>query len=99
MTIARVEPLGIALEMNAGETVMQAAERAGYYWPTVCGGVAECGACLCEVRDGGERADVPTERELRVLKEIGAEGGQSRLACCLEAKGSITVFKEGVRAW
>jgi len=99
VTIVRVEPFGVDLQIDAGETLMKAAARAGYYWPTVCGGVAECGACICELRSGGENAGVRTERELRLLKEIGTEGGPMRLACCLEAKGSITVFKEGVRAW
>src|SRR5690606_33856559 len=33
-----VEPAGHILDVPHGETLMQAAERAGYRWPTLCHG-------------------------------------------------------------
>ena len=30
----RVEPLGVEFDLGDGETLMAAARRAGYYWPT-----------------------------------------------------------------
>ena len=38
MAVIRVEPSGIEINANPDETIMEAAIRAGYKWPTVCGG-------------------------------------------------------------
>jgi len=99
----RVEPAGIELEVAPGETVMAAAVRSGYWWPTVCGGLAECGTCVMAVItapaaglpapgavEAGRLATVP-ERRLSPDEEW-------RLACQLrvEAPG-LVVRKRGVR--
>ena len=62
----RVEPSGITLDVRDGETVMAAARRAGYRWPTICGGLADCGACALEVVEstGALRASSPCCREI-----------------------------------
>ena len=99
LNVVRVEPIGIDLEVMPGETVMQAAERRGYYWPTVCGGVTECGACRCEVQSGAELAGSAEGREIQVLRGIGLSAGRFRLACCLVPVGPLVVLKVGVRAW
>ena len=33
-----VRPLAIEFDAPEGETIMGAAQAAGYYWPTTCGG-------------------------------------------------------------
>ncbi|MCU1459654.1 MAG: (2Fe-2S)-binding protein [Actinomycetia bacterium] len=47
--MVRVEPSGVEIEVREGETLMAAATRAGYRWPTVCGGLAECGTCAVQI--------------------------------------------------
>jgi len=99
----RVEPSGIELDVAPGETVMAAAVRSGYRWPTVCGGLAECGTCVLAVVtapatglpspgpvEAGRLATVP-ERRL-------AADGEWRLACQLRVDApGLVVRKRGVR--
>jgi 2Fe-2S ferredoxin len=98
----RVLPLDVEIEAREGDTVMGAAQAAGYYWPTTCGGEARCTTCACEVLDGGaaltpmgraERQALVTERGEGVL------GTSVRLACqarLLQAE-AVMVLKPGVR--
>lgn len=96
----RVEPSGIELAAEPGETVMAAALRAGYRWPTVCGGQAECGVCALDVvvapgplpAPAGEEADRIAELpEARLYPDR-----TYRLACRLVAVEGMTVRKRGV---
>ncbi|GAA0636171.1 hypothetical protein GCM10009547_45520 [Sporichthya brevicatena] len=99
--ITRVEPLGIDLDVEEGETVMEAALRHGYRWPTICGGNATCGVCCLEVLRGANHCAPPGARELERLAAIGmpaAENGARRLACELRVQGPIVVHMPGVRA-
>ena len=43
-------PGEIELEVEDGEALMAAANRAGYYWPTVCAGDAVCTRCFMTSR-------------------------------------------------
>jgi ferredoxin, 2Fe-2S len=99
--IVRVEPLGIELNVRDGETLIEAAWREGYFWPTVCFGQARCTACNVEVVDGGENtSQVAAEEEatLRLLRvRGGADLGRRRLACRLMVDGPVVVRKQGVR--
>ena len=96
----RVEPSGITLDVHDGETVMAAARRAGYRWPTICGGLADCGACALEVLETTEPLPVPTTVEgvrLNVLVERRRYPDRTwRLACQLVPTGDVVVRKTGV---
>ena len=96
----RVEPSGIELEAEPGETVMAAALRAGYRWPTVCGGQAECGVCALEVVDAPGALALPGADEaerMAVLPERRVHPDRTyRLACRLVAVDGLTVHKRGV---
>lgn len=95
-----VEPSEVRLCLLEGESVIEAAWRAGYYWPTVCGGRAECTACFVEVVEGEDAAPPPDEREARQLERVRARvGGDAavRLACCFRPSGAAVVKKKGVR--
>jgi len=50
-------PDGKEVEVEAGITLMQAAEKAGVYINTLCGGKGVCGKCRVQVTDGKVRAD------------------------------------------
>jgi hypothetical protein len=43
--VVRVEPLGVDIDVRPGESIMAAAQRGGYYWPT---------QCHCQAHDGAQ---------------------------------------------
>ena len=104
--IVRVEPAGIELDVAPGETVMAAAVRTGYRWPTVCGGLAECGVWVLRVVSvpgaPGPGLAPPSPLEAARLAEVPERKLQPdeewRLACQLrpDAPG-LVVHKRGVR--
>ena len=95
-----VRPLDVEFDAPEGETIMGAAQAAGYYWPTTCGGEGRCTTCLCVVIDGMERLSPRGRSESKVLTE---ERGPAvlqqplRLACQARVYGDIEVEKPGVR--
>ena len=99
--LVRVEPLGVDLEVRSGETLIEAAWREGYSWPTVCYGQAQCTECHVVVVDGAEHLSEVGPDEARALLMLRSSGlpnlAARRLACRLEAHGPATVEKPGVR--
>lgn len=97
---ARIEPSGLQLDVEPGETLFDAAHRQGWWWPTVCGGNAQCTRCAMVVRAGVEHlAPIgKDEREglERVLWRDGERPGE-RLACQARCHGDVVVEKKGVR--
>jgi len=96
-----VEPVGATFEVGPKESVMQAAWRAGFQWPTTCWGQAECGVCAMEVLAGGEILSAVGPAEATRLRALPRrDGGTRRLACQarLAGPGTVTVRKPGVRA-
>ncbi|MCV7150204.1 (2Fe-2S)-binding protein [Mycolicibacterium pyrenivorans] len=98
----RVEPAGIDIDVHPGETLMQAAWRAGYYWPTLCLARGTCTACRCEILDGLHLLSERTDAEVALLGSLDrrvrrANPRRIRLACQAKASGHITVRKPGVR--
>lgn len=96
----RVEPAGLEFDVSAAETMMQAALRHGYQWPTVCGGEGQCRACFVEVLVGHEGlcAVGRVEAEgIRILAASGEDPNVVRLACQARVRGVVTVRKHGVR--
>ena len=102
MTLIRILPLDVEVEAVRDETLMGAAQRAGYYWPTTCGGEGRCTTCACEILDGAtslapmgraEQKSLVYERGERVLQT------PTRLACQarVEGDGALIVRKPGVR--
>lgn len=99
MTV-RVEPAGLEFDVDVSETIMQAAFRHGYRWPTVCGGEGQCRACFVEVLDGGDRLGPVGRLEadgIRILVASGEDRETVRLACQAQVRGAVTVRKHGVR--
>lgn len=96
--IATVCPSNVEIAVHPGETVMAAAQRAGYRWPTVCGGEGTCRTCYLEVADGLDNCstvDQLEEEGIAALKR--PNDGRTRLACQLHIAGDVTVVKRGVR--
>ena len=100
--IVHVEPSGIDFELLPGETIIEAAWRYGYHWPTVCYGQAECTACHLEVQSGDEHLTPVEDKEREALAQRLPGPGRRdlsriRLACQARATGDVTVYKTGVR--
>ena len=98
----RVLPLDVEIAATDGDTVMGAAQIAGYYWPTTCGGEARSTTCACQVVAGAEALTPMGRAERRALVAERGEGILSkpvRLACQARVTGAhdITVEKPGVR--
>jgi len=102
MSRIRILPLEVEIEAAEGETVMGAAQRLGYYWPTTCGGEGRCTTCACEVIEGmallspmgrAEQKSLVYERGEAILRTSVRLACQARVA----GEGAITVRKPGVR--
>jgi ferredoxin len=96
----RVEPLGVEFGARAGESIMAAAKRAGYHWPTVCGGMGSCRTCFVKVIHGLGELPQPSpyeEEGLRSLKNVVANIEVVRLACQTCPSTDVVVEKRGVR--
>ena len=101
MRSVRVEPAGVDIPVDDGETLMAAAVRAGYRWPTVCGGQAQCGVCILKVVSSSELpppAPLEAERLAIVPERQLWPDAVLRLACQLRVEDEgLVVFKRGVR--
>ena len=101
----QVEPSGVSFDVEEGETIMAAAIRSGYTWPTICGGEGSCKTCVFLILEGEENlADIaPYEQEgLQSIAEPLPNGGDGwRLACQAQlraqATGNVRLRKGGVR--
>jgi ferredoxin, 2Fe-2S len=101
MPTVQVKPSGVIFDVRDGETIIQAAWRNGYWWPTVCEGQGTCKACVLRVDAGEENTSPIDSWEREGLDEIGPTlpgGGDGfRLACQIRIAGDDTVHKIGVR--
>jgi 2Fe-2S ferredoxin len=97
----QVLPLDVELTVHSGESMMAAAQRQGYYWPTRCRGQALCTACLFEVVSGGEGFDPVEPLEQEALESLSAfqakRPGQLRLGCQARPRAAAAVFKRGMK--
>lgn len=98
MSTVRVEPLGISIDVLESETLIEAAWRQGYYWPTICHGNGQCSACHVVVERGGEHLEPPGPDEERTIRLTldGPTREAVRLACQLRVSGDAVVRKDGV---
>jgi ferredoxin, 2Fe-2S len=100
-SIVRVEPLGIDLEVGERETVMEAAERAGYRWPTTCYGDGTCSVCWMEILQGEDNLSAMEAAEEEGLANFSGRRfikAPVRLACQVTCRGDAVVKKKGVVA-
>lgn len=94
-----VQPQGHVFEAYVGETIMDAARRNGFHWPTTCGGNAECTTCACVVLT--DRAALAPMGRAERFALADARGKAvldtpTRLACQALVVADLTVRKPGV---
>jgi 2Fe-2S ferredoxin len=96
-----VAPAGVEFEAFDGETLMAAANRAGWFWPTTCGGAAICNRCWFTVPQDAATAFAPMEGlELEGLRRVRwriRERPGERLGCQARVIGSAAVVQRGLR--
>ncbi|WP_182377731.1 2Fe-2S iron-sulfur cluster-binding protein [Nocardioides sp. WS12] len=97
-----VEPAGHVVDVLAGESLIEAAWREDFHWPTLCYGVGKCTACQLEVIDGLDRLSPQTEAERAMLTDFAmrrrrVHPQRLRLACQVRISGDVVVRKPGVR--
>lgn len=102
MTTVRVVPAGIEFTARVGQTLMEAANTQGLYWPTTCGGQGTCTTCLSEIVSGHEcLSEMGRAERKRLVSERGEAflSKPMRLVCqaSVVGDGAITVTKIGVR--
>ncbi len=96
-----VEPARITFDIHADETIIQAAWRNGYTWPTICGGQGTCKTCVFQILEGFEHlspVEAWEDTGLRSLADSLPNKGQGyRLACQAKVHADIRLRKIGVR--
>ena len=101
MAWIRVEPSGAEFEVGTDETIMAAARRQGYRWPTICNGKAECSTCYMKVVAGqanlGPLGPVEERGMDILLRSFPDSAASIRLACQATLTGDVVVRKPGVR--
>lgn len=84
-----IEPLGTAIEVAEGQTMLDACLRAGIYLPHACGH-GLCGTCKVEVQDG--EVDHGSASSF-ALMDFEREGGKT-LACTASLLSDVTIEAE-----
>lgn len=97
MSVVRVLPLGLELDVPPDRTVMSVAHDAGYVWPTECGQNASCGLCVSTIREGVDNCgQMPDDEQETLQRTMGMVDPSRRLACRLTVTGPVTLTKRGV---
>ena len=81
-----IEPLGATIEVEHGQSVLDAALRQGIYIPHACGH-GLCGTCKVQVTDG--EVDHGAANPF-ALMDVERDEGKT-LACCATLKGDLTI--------
>jgi phenol/toluene 2-monooxygenase (NADH) P5/A5 len=84
-----IEPLGATIEVEDGQTVLDAALRQGIYLPHACGH-GLCGTCKVQVCDG--EVDHGAANPF-ALMEFERDDGKT-LACCCTLQSDVTIEAE-----
>ncbi|MEM1569844.1 MAG: ASKHA domain-containing protein [Candidatus Bathyarchaeia archaeon] len=72
-----VQPIGLRIQTEEDETILDSLRRSGIMLQSICGGLGTCGKCVIRVVRG--KTSPPSEQELKLLSEKLSSG--FRLAC------------------
>jgi ferredoxin, 2Fe-2S len=98
-----VQPAGFVFSVQTDETLLDAAQRQGVQWPTVCLGSGICLTCYFVVLTGIEQLSPQTEIEKHPLDFVRRRHRDTlpdhvRLACQTRIGGDIDVYCKAARA-
>ncbi|MFN8557962.1 MAG: 2Fe-2S iron-sulfur cluster-binding protein [Dehalococcoidia bacterium] len=97
-----IQPLGVTIDAEAGQTIMDAARAAGYFWPTSCGGKGECTTCAGVIETGmGHLSAMGRYEQHNLVRQRGRLTLRAPVRLCCQARvhGDVQVRKPGVRPW
>lgn len=83
-------PLGVTVQVNPGETILEAANRHDIFLRSVCGGNAMCTTCRCRVTAGADNLSPMARGEKKRLAEMMA-AREVRLSCQAQILGDVEV--------
>ena len=89
-----VLPANVSAEVDSGELLLDAGEKAGVEMEAGCFNCS-CGACAVDVVSGLENLAEPTPEELDVLDAWNKDPEKSRLTCCVKILKGDVVIKAG----
>lgn len=84
------QPMGIAVSVAPGTTVLEAALSRDLFLRHNCGGNAMCTTCRCKVLSGAEALSPMARHEQKRLAELYAPR-DVRLSCQAQILGDVTV--------
>ncbi len=90
MNRIEVLPDNTSIDIVPGETILDAALRAGLPLPHQCNGIGRCSTCRVWVLSGEENLEPRSEVEQRVAKRLHLEP-RVRLGCQTSIRGDMTV--------
>lgn len=88
-----VLPANASAEVEPGEILLEAGEKAGVEMEAGCFNCS-CGTCVVEVVSGMENLAEPTDQELDVLDAWNKDPEKYRLACCTKIEKGEVVIKQ-----
>jgi ferredoxin len=88
-----IMPSGASAEVEAGELLLEAGEKAGVEMEAGCFNCS-CGTCVVEVVSGMEHLEAPTPEELDVLDQWNKDPEKFRLTCCVHIKKGDVVLRQ-----
>jgi ferredoxin len=89
-----VLPANVSAEVDSGELLLDAGEKAGVEMEAGCFNCS-CGTCAVDVVSGMENLSEPTPEELDVLDAWNKDPEKSRLTCCVKILKGDVVIKAG----
>jgi len=89
-TVNLTYPDRTTLRVPKGLSILEASTRYQRPHAAVCGGKGRCGTCRVSVVAGRENLPPPSPVEAEMLRRIGAESGNIRLACQVRPTGDVS---------
>jgi ferredoxin len=86
-------PAGVSAEVEPGELLLEAGEKAGIEMEAGCFNCS-CGTCVIEVVSGMDHLEDPTPEELDVLDQWNKDPEKFRLTCCVHVKNGDVVLRQ-----
>lgn len=81
MTVVKLDIGGNSIDLQIGQSILEAALSQGVALDHACGGVCACSTCHVRIKRGLDCFSEPSEDELDQLDEARGVGLDSRLGC------------------
>ena len=86
-------PQNLSADVDAGDTLLEAGEKAGVEMEAGCFNCS-CGTCSAEIVSGMDNLAEPTPEELDVLDQWNKDPEKYRLTCCVKILQGAVVLRQ-----